>query len=239
MKAHRPPPPHSPPATQNLSFVLPSGPVFNKQPVFVPPAPPATSVKPPSTAFSAPAVSTLGVPARLPSPSSHRPPPAISAQSTVASLFSDHVFDSQPNAPSWAPNTQDTGYTSEFTSHQDGTHKDDLDEDDSWPMTEEKLANTNSAWPAFGFAKEDSMTWSTLPTESQRDTRSTQNITGGAGDSDKAGDLARDEMDTEIDDDMMIGEDELGESDLEDIIAAGQSTVSLVKVATATYNLFI
>ncbi|KAF7969046.1 hypothetical protein HWV62_28445 [Athelia sp. TMB] len=83
--------------------------------------------------------------------------------------------------------------------------------------------------PVFNKQPEDSMTWSTLPTESQRDTRSTQNVTGNTGDSRKEGELTQDREIDELDDDLMVGEDDLQDSDLEDILAAGQSTVSLVK----------
>jgi hypothetical protein len=82
-------PPNSPPSirTSNSSFVLPSGPVFNKPPVFVPPAPAVPPkdflFNPPSTAFSLPPASSLGLPARLPSPSSQKSASALSAQSTA------------------------------------------------------------------------------------------------------------------------------------------------------------
>lgn len=232
-------PPNSPPGTQNSSFVLPSGPVFNKPPVFVPPAPAVQPreviAKAPSTAFSLPAVSSLGVPARLPSPPSYRPAPAISTQSTVASLFSDRVFDSQQDVPTWVPDTQDTEYSAGFESPAEDNQKiDDMDEDDSWPMVDEKLAAANPAWTPFGFAKEDSMTWSTLPTESQRDTRSTQNGTNHSGSLGKAATHVPTTFDVEVDDfqnDAMLGDDHLRESDLEDIIEPGKSTASLVKVS--------
>lgn len=227
-------PPDSPPSTRNSnsSFVLPSGPVFNKPPVFVPPA-----VPPKDTTFSQPAASSLGVPARLPSPS-HKMAPALSAQSTAASLFSDAVFDSQNDGPAWMPSTQDTEYSTAAESQSQGSRKiDDLDEDDSWPMVDEKLAAANPAWTPFGFTKEDSMTWSTLPTESQRDTRSTH--TGASHDGELKESSVHNPAVSEPEDNG-LGDERMddGELDLEDLeLEAGKSTVSLVKVSLGGVSL--
>jgi hypothetical protein len=235
-------PPVSPPSTRtsNSSFVLPSGPVFNKPPVFVPPAyAVAASFNPPSTAFFLPPASSLGVPAHLPSPSSLKSAPALSAQSTAVSLYSDAVFDSQNDVSAWMPDTQDTEYSVGQIQSQPSQKIDDLDEDDSWPMVDEKLAAANPSWTPFGFTKEDSMTWSTLPTESQRDTRSTQNRTNQSADL-RADSSAKNvsglsgmevdgpNVDTLEDDDL-----DLRESELEDLaLEAGKSSVSLVKVCS-------
>ncbi|KAH7930951.1 hypothetical protein BV22DRAFT_1108849 [Leucogyrophana mollusca] len=184
-------PPNSPPSTRNSSFVLPSGPVFNKKPppppVFMPPAQkqaPLTKATskdfsfnlPVSTAFSLPAPMSLGVPARLGSPSSTLRPQTkiqpLSNQSSQASVFSDAVFDRVSDTPAWMPSTQETEYSSAVDSQPQAAPAGkviDIDDDDSWPL-EEKLAAANQGWTPFNFnaAKEDSMTWSTLPTESQR-----------------------------------------------------------------------
>jgi hypothetical protein len=210
-------PPNSPPPTRtsNSSFGLPPGPVFNKPPVFVPPAPAAPSkdfsFNLPVAAFALPAASSLDMSARLPSPSAQKSAPALSAHSTAASLFSDSVFESQSDVPAWMPSTQDTDYSiapSEVPPSQN------LDEDDSWPMVDEKLAAANPSWTPFGFTKEDSMTWSTLPTESQRETRSTQNCTSPPGSrKDSSAKHVQGALDMEVDND----DRDLGGSKLEDL----------------------
>lgn len=241
-------PPNSPPPTRtsNSSFVLPSGPVFNKPPVFVPPAPLVQpkdlSFKPPPPAFGLPSTSSLDVPAHVPSPASQGSTPALSAQSTQASLFSDAVFDSQSDIPAWMPSTQDTEYSTRLDSQNQSSQKlDDLDEDDSWPMVDEKLSAANPAWTPFGFAEEDSMTWSTLPAESQQgDTRSTQNATNNAGDLNES--LVKNateafDIDTDGPSDV---EPDFRESELEELgLEAGKSTVSLVKVGTTSCLFFV
>lgn len=228
-------PPNSPPPTltSNSSFVLPSGPVFNKPPVFVPPLPVVQpkdfASKLPPTAFGLPATLSNFL-ALVPSPASQESAAALSAQS---SIFSDAVFDSQNDVPAWMPSTQDTEYSTHLGSQAQSSQKlGDLDEDDSWPMVDEKLAAANPAWTPFGFAKEDSMTWSTLPTESQRgDTRSTQNATNNAGEMKES--LVKNvpgafDIDTDVPDDAEL---DLGESELDELnLEAGKSTVSLVKV---------
>jgi hypothetical protein len=237
-------PPNSPPSTRasTSSFVLPPGPVFNKPPVFVPPVPTVPpkdlSFKMPSTAFSLPAISSVDVPVRLPSQSSQKSSSQLSAQSTAASLFSDVAFESQSDAPAWMPNTQDTEYSIAASETQPGQKISDLDEDDSWPMVDEKLSAANPSWTPFGFAKEDSMTWSTLPTESQRDTRSTQNTTSQSGGSTQDSSVKRvpgtfamnpDEAkdDRPRDDELDLRESDLG--------LAAKSTTSLATVGNCLF----
>ncbi|KAJ7706194.1 hypothetical protein B0H17DRAFT_615314 [Mycena rosella] len=158
-------------------FHMAPAPVFNKPPpVFVPPAPApapaptlnqATTFKLPTTAFSMPASMTLGLASRLPSPKQAVP---LSAQSTLESMQSDTLFDSQESVPAWMPSTQDTEYTSGFGSQSQCSPPHgpmtELDEDDSWPL-DEKLA-VGVQWFNVNNGKEDSLTWSTLPTQSQR-----------------------------------------------------------------------
>jgi hypothetical protein len=236
-------PPNSPPSTQtsNSSFVLPPGPVFNKPPVFMPPiSAKEASRNLPSTAFALPFAPALDIPTGLPSSSSQITAPPLSAQSTVGSLFSDAVFESQNDTLAWIPNTQDTEY-SIAQSNSQPTHKiDDLDNDDSWPMVDEKLAAVNPSWTPFGFTKEDSMTWSTLPTESQRDTRSTQRRTSHSGG------LIKDSstkqipgmfcMDIDEPNDGGVGDDDLDLSDSRfERVEAGKSVAKLAKVRTFIY----
>ncbi|KAJ7092716.1 hypothetical protein C8R44DRAFT_816349 [Mycena epipterygia] len=152
-------------------FHMAPAPVFNKPPpVFVPPAPApkeATTFKlPTTTAFSMPASMALGLASRLPSPKQTVP---LSAQSTLESMRSEALFDSQDGPPAWMPSTQDTEYTSGFGSQSQCSpphgHMTELDDDDSWPL-DEKLG-VGAPWFNVN-GKEDSLTWSTLPTESQR-----------------------------------------------------------------------
>ncbi|KAJ7244788.1 hypothetical protein B0H12DRAFT_802889 [Mycena haematopus] len=159
------------PASPSPVFRLVPAPVFNKPPpVFVPPAPaptsePSTFKMPVTTAFSKPASMALGLAPRLPSPKQAVP---LSAQSTLESIRSDRLFDSQDDAPAWMPSTQDTEYTSGFGSQSQcsPTHggMTELDDDDSWPLAE----RVGRGW--FGLnAKEDTgTTWSSQPTQSQR-----------------------------------------------------------------------
>ncbi|KAF7347842.1 INCENP-ARK-bind domain-containing protein [Mycena venus] len=170
----------SPPVVFHVAPAVPAPvTVFNKPPpVFVPPAPapaPApgltnlasTFKMPVTTAFSKPASMALGLAPRLPSPKQTAP---LSAQSTLESIRSDRLFDSQDSqddAPAWMPSTQDTEYTSGFGSQSQCSpprEVNELDEDDSWPLSE------RVGGPWFGVnAKEDtSITWSTNPTQSQR-----------------------------------------------------------------------
>ncbi|CAK5280218.1 unnamed protein product [Mycena citricolor] len=151
-------PPNSPPVAQAAP------PVFNK-PVFIPPAP----VKPPSPyrvtsnpAFGKPASMALGLAPRLISPK--QVAPSLSHQSTLESLQSDALFDSESETAAWMPATQDTEYTTGFGSQsQCSPPRGPPDEDDSWPL------DSAGGVPWFNVhGKEDSMTWSTLPTSSQR-----------------------------------------------------------------------
>ncbi|KAI0669935.1 hypothetical protein C8Q78DRAFT_1171319 [Trametes maxima] len=188
-------PPHSPPAQpHNASFMLPSGPVFSKPVVSSAPRAPTTvpptrgdtaapgvgrdfSFKLPPNPFSIPAAMALGMGGKF---------VPLSAQSSKASIFSDVVFDSSNASPqpSWMPSTQDTSYSAGGSQSQgvaksnylrddnDADDADDLDEDDSWGVDEKFAAH--QTWTPFGFSngdgdqvmKDDTMTWSTLPSRS-------------------------------------------------------------------------
>jgi len=259
-------PPNSPPLTRNsTSSRVPSpGPVFNKQPppVFVPP----TSKKPaalarefsfnlPLTTFTLPPPISLGLPAKLTSPPSslrHPSQTSSSKQSSQASASSDAIFDREDDISAWMPSTQDTEYTdidgidSEVPQAKPAALDDD---DDSWPL-EEKLASSEQAWTPFNFNnKEDSMTWSTLPTESQGPTKTRPDLAGDSAtkalpkheESAVPATFAMD-IDSEagqvLDDEIGDQEEEAGHdsvmhtSDLGDILKAGQSSVDLVEVCT-------
>ena len=175
-------PPDSPPAIKKTAFFVPGGPVFNKPPpVFVPP--PTTKLEPshvesggsvPKGYASGPPGYSLGAPfglglqpTKLPKSPPRNP---LSGQSTQSSLFSDTVFDSQNNARAWAPLSQETQITSQESQHmvEEKEHPADLDDDDSWRI-DDKFAATNQMWTPFAgiTAVEDSMTWSTAPSESR------------------------------------------------------------------------
>jgi hypothetical protein len=170
-------PPDSPPVAKKTAFFVPGGPVFNKPPpVFVPP--PATkpahspSDRPKGYASELPGYS-LGTPFSLglqPTKLPKSPPGGpFSAGSTQSSSLSDSVFGSQGNVPAWAPHSQNTQLTSQESQPVvEKVHPADIDDDDSWPI-DDKLASTNQTWTPFaGVAPvEDSMTWSTVPSESQ------------------------------------------------------------------------
>ena len=230
-------PPDSPPATKKTAFFVPGGPVFNKPPpVFVPP--PAT--KPESSpadcvnnvqkghasqlpGYSLGAPFGLGLqPTKLP-----RSPPRgpLSAHSTKSSLFSDNVFESQ-NA--WVPRSQDTQITSQESQPVvEKGHPADIDDDDSWPM-DDKFAETHQMWTPFvGVAAvEDSMTWSTAPSESQIGKKSPrQDTTEDAMDAagrNRQSQIIVDESDEDMDVDDNVKSDVLEE---------GKPTVSLVTVS--------
>jgi hypothetical protein len=164
-------PPHSPP--QPKSRPLPPSPVFNKPPpVFVPPTNTLSSVfthqsvfNPPSPPkYTMPPSIALGFSPRVLTASSKgQTATSLTAHSTLESVHSD-VFD-RDDVPAWAPSTQDTEYTTGYESQSQPRSAQICDEDDSWPVDEKLAAGVQ--W-TFGASKEDSMTWSTLPSQSTR-----------------------------------------------------------------------
>ena len=253
-------PPDSPPPTRPTSFLLPSGPVFNKPPpVFVPPAlaPSAPANQTVHTAgsardfsFNLPASTTfsmpLGLAPRLPSPSSsshQKGPVPLSAQSTLESVISDALFDRHDDDPAWMPTTQDTEYTSGFGSQsqqlsQPHGHVNELDEDDSWPM-DEKLSGGVQWTFGTGMSKEDSLTWSTLPTESQRADTGPVNREQASREREEAavGQTSRvipGAFDMDVDEEYEGDDDLVGDSEFDEMeIEPGKSTVSLVEVSSS------
>lgn len=239
-------PPDSPPAAKKTAFFVPGGPVFNKPPpVFVPPpaTKPETSVAstvsnvpkgnaPEPSSYSLGAPFGLGLqPTKLP-----RSPPRnpLSAQSTQSSLFSDNVFGSHNDAPAGVPRSQDTQITSQESQPvvEEGQPA-DIDDDDSWRI-DDKFAETNQLWTPFvGVAAvEDSMTWSTNPSESQIGKMSprqdpmedTMDVAGRSHQSQVVADESDEDMD--VDDD---GEVE------NDVLEEGKPTVSLVVVSRVCF----
>ena len=230
-------PPDSPPATKKTAFFVPGGPVFNKPPpVFVPP--PATKPEcspadcvnnvPKGHASQLPGYS-LGAPFGLglqPTKLPRSPPRGpLSAHSTKSSLFSDNIFESQ-NA--WVPRSQDTQITSQESQPVvEKGHQADIDDDDSWPM-DDKFAEPHQMWTPFvGVAAvEDSMTWSTVPSESQIGKKSprqdpTEDTMDPAGRTHQS-QIIVDESDEDMDVDDNVKSDVLEE---------GKPTVSLVTVS--------
>ena len=232
-------PPDSPPATKKTTFFVPGGPVFNKPPpVFVPPpttvpksSPPARSDVPKGHTSELPGYA-LGAPFGLglhPTKLSKSPPLALlSGQSTQSSSFSDNVFGSQNNIPAWVPDSQGTQVTSQESLPvlEKREHPADLDDDDSWRL-DDKFAATNQMWTPFAgiTAVEDSMTWSTVPSQSQLGGKSPrQDPTEGGMAAATRSQPSQDVVD-ELDEDMDVDDDIRS-----DTMDAGKPTVSLLTV---------
>ena len=241
-------PPHSPPATKTTTTTTtatatfaPAGTVFNKPPpVFVPPAHTATTrplPTPPATknfALNPPSAPTFSLSAH---PTLSKPTVPLSAQSTLESIKSDAVFDEDDDVPAWVPSTQDTDYSMGYGSQSlhESQHQQQapvLDEDDSWPIDEKLAAGVQ--W-TFGASKEDSMTWSTLPSQSQRGTDTGHSNRGHTSPllNQQVGTTSRNipgafEDDMKDEDDLLDRDEELEEI----VLGPGKSTVSPVEVNT-------
>jgi hypothetical protein len=291
-------PPNSPPTTNKTAAVADPPRVFSKPPtVFVAPPPKPSTAQPAAgsgkeltfvePAFKLPVVNpfslpatALGIPAALPG---QKQASALSTESSKTSLYSDIAFDKEDAVPAWMSSTQGTALSAQPSQQKvhDDDDDDDMDEDDSWQV--DAQYKTNQVWTPFGFGsadKDDTMTWSTLPSRStsqkggdtgpmvqaepqlgeeihkmandmlQEEAKRTragavqEEVEGSESaekaavpmsdfdeDLDKAqgeideGDLQMEDM--SIDDDGPAGAD----TDLEDIVAAGKSTISLVKVS--------
>ena len=234
-------PPDSPPASKKTVFFVPGGPVFNKPPpVFVPPPAMKRDHSPTDRGTDVPKGHTselpgysLGAPFSLglqPTKLPKSPPRGpFSARSTQSSLLSDNVFGSQVNVPAWAPHSQDTQLTSQESQPvvEEKDHPADIDDDDSWPI-DDKLALTNQTWTPFeGVAPvEDSMTWSTAPSESQIGSQSPrQGLIEDATDAAIRSHQSQICVD-EVDEDMDV------DDDMEkDMLDEGKPTISLVTVS--------
>ncbi|KAI1797846.1 hypothetical protein LXA43DRAFT_982300 [Ganoderma leucocontextum] len=256
-------PPNSPPRSRNTSFVAPTGPVFSK------PAPSTTRTEVPAPSanrdyklptenpFSIPAAMTLGMGIKF---------QPLSAQSSKASVFSDVVFDRPDASPAWMPSTQDTSYSAAQSQSQpkgDVDDEDALDADDSWGV-DDKFGG-HQMWTPFGFQsanpdqlKDDTMTWSTIPSRSTSqkggDTQPTRGLFPTMEEEEEeerevlepergfaerlaaadqhtsdVEDDANDEADVAMEIDQEDVEDKVEEDDIEGAILAGKSTVKLVQ----------
>lgn len=215
-------PPHSPPAQ-------PATLVFTKPvPVFVPPVPalskPASpiiqeaSFRPPSPKYFVPSSIVSGLVSHL--ESSPKGKASITAQSSLQSLHSETIFDND-NGPAWMPGTQDTEYTTPYGSQSQQAQI--CDEDDSWPVDEKLAAGVQ--W-TYGASKEDSMTWSTLPSQSQRGDTGPVTV---REDEDAVSHHNPTYPDVEMENEKdLISRD----TELEEIVLGCKSTVSLVQVSS-------
>lgn len=240
-------PPDSPPAAKKTAFFVPGGPVFNKPPpVFVPPPAVKPERSPADCVNNAPKCSatelpgySLGAPFGLglqPTKLPRSPPRGpLSAKSTQSSLFSDNVFESQNNVPAWVPRSQDTEIASQESQPVvEKAHPADIDDDDSdsWRI-DDKFAETNQMWTPFvGVAAvEDSMTWSTAPSESQMGKKSprqdpTEDTMDVAGRSHQSQIIA-----DESDEDMDVDDVDDNIDNIKSDLLEGKPTVSLVMVS--------
>lgn len=234
-------PPDSPPATKKTTFFVPGGPVFNKPPpVFIPPPTMKPDRSPAAISANVPKAHASQLPGYLPGapfglglkPTKlPKSPPRgpFSAQSTQSSSFSDNVFETQGDVPVWMPRSQDTQVTSQGSQPVDEVkdHPADIDDDDdSWPI-DGKFGATNAF--AGIAAVEDSMTWSTAPSESQIGSQSPrQDSTGDAMDAAIPSHRSKIGSD-ELDEDMDVDEDMK-----RDVLDEGKPTMSLVTVSKGT-----
>lgn len=220
--------PPLPPPAQSATLV------FTKPvPVFVPPVPalskPASSTiqealfRPPSAKYLVPSSIVSGFGSHLESSPKRKTP--ITAQSTLESLQSETIFDNE-DGPAWMPSTQDTEFTTVYGSQ---SQQDQIcDEDDSWPIDEKLAAGVQ--W-TYGSSKEDSMTWSTLPSQSQRggDTGPVTTASLVKENEDAVGRHNPTNSDVEMENEKdLISRD----TELEEIVLGCKSTVSLVQVSS-------
>ncbi|TFK30432.1 hypothetical protein FA15DRAFT_579640 [Coprinopsis marcescibilis] len=164
-------PPHSPPPDIPSSTL-----VFSKPPpVFVPPAPSGGRPLPSPPAkeyafkptFSAQPHLGLGLTSPSSFPGFKTTARPLTTHSTMESVRSETVFDKHDDIPAWMPNTQDTEFTTYGSQSQQEQTMNICDEDDSWPVDEKLAAGVQWTYGG-GMSKDDSMTWSTLPSQSQR-----------------------------------------------------------------------
>ncbi|KAF8898754.1 hypothetical protein BD779DRAFT_1781240 [Infundibulicybe gibba] len=217
-------PPNSPPAIRANGIAPPPN---KPPPVFAPPEsiPKAYS----AATLQMPASMSLGLAPRLHSPPSYSKKAApLIGTSTLESIHSESFFEHK-TTPSWTRNIQDTQHSpkqltrSEFLLNQ-------LDEDDSWPI-DEKLA-TGVPWTfGTGGSKEDSLTWSTFPSQSQRLDNTLSEKQNLVGEGDQKSRIIPgafdDEMDIDSEQDDIVAD---SNSDLENLVmGAGHSTVNLVE----------
>jgi len=170
-------PPHSPPS-QAVTVKVVS--VFDKPPpVFVPPIsnprPPPISPTfkettsafvPPSGAFTKfPTVQSGTTPMFQSHLGNKTEAAPLSNHSSTIETESDDL-NNRGNTEAWIPKTQEVEYSDDFVTQLSGPEQlNALDDDDSWPIDEKLLHDR--PWPFGSQSKEDSFTWSTLPSQSQ------------------------------------------------------------------------
>ena len=138
-------PPDSPPQSRPAISTHAAHLIFRGSPVFVPPPknaiPPTrkeVSAKPlPTFSFVPPSGPIMAAAPIIP------PSRTLSAQTTLESVASEPVFDSNDDMPAWMPTTQDSEYSSVYDSQPHAMpdsqyhDKNNLeDDDDSWPLDE-------------------------------------------------------------------------------------------------------
>lgn len=171
-------PPHSPPSR---AVAVKVGHVFDKPPpVFVPPIPnpqplpisptfkeTTSTFVPPSGAFTKLPAVQLGISPLFQSHLGNKTKAApLSTHLSILETDSDNLFHDRGNTEAWIPKTQEVEYSDAFVTRLSGPEQlNALDDDDSWPI-DEKLSH-GRPWPFGSQSKEDSFTWSTLPSQSQ------------------------------------------------------------------------
>lgn len=227
-------PPNTPPLQSTRNIQAEEPPYTKPAPVFVPPAPAPVALEPPETKktfafrsasppkYNVPSAIALGFGPLFPSPKNKVSTMPLTAQSTVESVRSEIVFDND-DGPAWMPNTQDTEFTSIYGS-QSQPHTQVCDEDDSWPVDEKLAAGVQ--W-TYGVSKEDSMTWSTLPSQSQRADTGPITKTSPIREEVEKSTHVPEGLGIEANTKDLIVCDE----ELEEIVLGSKSTVNLVKVS--------
>lgn len=221
-------PPDSPSTSRHTSSVLPEV-VFGKHPpVFIPPVS-ANNMLLQGPCMGFPSTCTFSLPVSMPLglqlPPSPKHTDTLSRQSTVEDVQPDEIFDDTSSA-AWMPETQDTDYspTYELQSHiicQTSKNGDD------GSLTKE--GPTGIEWTNGDTVKEDSMTWSTSPSQSQRE--DTGRLALHQDRESRGNEL--DQRNTLHTAPGIYNHSDLvahGDSDLDDIIVHGQSTIGLVEV---------
>ncbi|TFK77109.1 hypothetical protein BDN72DRAFT_890884 [Pluteus cervinus] len=231
-------PPNSPPAHHSTYFPPPIAVASKPVPVFVPPAPAngtkatATSALPlnfqPPKVFSVPASMSLGLAPRLASPS-HK---AASSQDSQSSMNTKNM----PWLRTFEGNEE--GMPIAKASQQKVSERlfgNDPDDEDSWPLDER--ATFHLPWGSQ--VKEDTSTWSTFPSQSQRggDNHALQDsdmVTSDLGLA-RGKDEGNDEVSMDVDDPIEEEPEQDVDSELEDIILqSGKPTVGLVTTKPVT-----
>ncbi|KAG6867147.1 hypothetical protein C0993_006258 [Termitomyces sp. T159_Od127] len=165
-------PPDSPPTPRHTSAILHSEAVLGKHPpVFIPPVSVSNILLrdhgmdwQSTQTFPLPVPMPLGLGTRIQLPSSSRHTGVLSRQPTMESVQSNEIFDRTDSA-AWMSETQDTDHLSRYGSQSQIICQTPTNADDSWP-TQERLP-PGMKWTFSDTMKEDSMTWSTLPSQKE------------------------------------------------------------------------